>query len=139
MNTKRKLVYVDEVLAKAEYETEGMDGHSYLTFVPLVDWLLSKVPAADIRTQEQWMPCDERMPNENGWYQCSCYDPNFWSGDGIVRNLYWNSGFGEFIDNIRFEANDFKDRDRFYWTKYVVAWMPLPKPYRKECDNNETY
>jgi hypothetical protein len=86
----------------------------------------------------KWIPCDERMPNENGWYQCSCYDPNLWSGDGIVRNLYWNSGFGEFIDNIRFEANDFKDRERFYWTKYVVAWMPLPKPYRKECDNNET-
>ena len=60
----------------------------------------------------QWIPCSERLPDDDGSYLCSewggfCYTDNF--SDGKWR-LAKNGAI-------------------------CIAWMPLPKPYEKEGGN----
>lgn len=77
-----------------------------------------------------WIPVEERLPEEKGWYQCTCSDKEIWNDD-IVRDLYYYPEIKEFVDNIRYEANGLKDIEKYYWTKYVAAWQFQPKPYKK--------
>lgn len=76
-----------------------------------------------------WIPVEEDLPKEKGWYQCTCSDKEIWNDD-IVRDLYYYPGIKEFVDNIRYENNGLKDIEKYYWTKYVTAWQPLPEPYK---------
>lgn len=78
-----------------------------------------------------WIPVSEKLPEEKGWYQCTCSDKEIWNDD-IVRDLYYYPEIKEFVDNIRYKANGLKDIEKYYWTKYVTAWQPLPEPMRKE-------
>lgn len=68
------------------------------------------------------------MPEEKGWYQCTCSDKEIWNDD-IVRDLYYYPGIKEFVDNIRYENNGLKNIEKYVWTKYVTAWQQ-PKPYK---------
>lgn len=77
-----------------------------------------------------WIPVEDKLPEEKGWYQCTCSDKEIWNDD-IVRNLYYYPEIKEFVDNIRYEANGLKDIEKYYWTKYVTAWQPFPEPYKK--------
>ena len=76
-----------------------------------------------------WIPVEEKLPEEKGWYQCTCSDKEIWNDD-IVRDLYYYPEIKEFVDNIRYEANGLKDIEKYYWTKYVTAWQFQPKPYK---------
>lgn len=76
-----------------------------------------------------WIPVEEKLPEEKGWYQCTCSDKEIWNDD-IVRDLYYYPEIKEFVDNIRYEANGLKDIKEFFWTEYVTAWQQLPKPYK---------
>ena len=78
-----------------------------------------------------WIPVEERLPNEKGWYQCTCSDNDIWNKD-IVRDLYYYPETKEFVDNIRYENNGLKNIEKYYWTKYVTAWQSLPKPYKPD-------
>lgn len=80
--------------------------------------------------EDDWIPVEEKLPEEKGWYQCTCSDKEIWNDD-IVRDLYYYPEIKEFVDNIRYEANGLKDIEKYYWTKYVTAWQPLPEPYIK--------
>lgn len=80
-------------------------------------------------TNNSWIPVEERLPEEKGWYQCTCSNKEIWNDD-IVKDLYYYPGIKEFVDNIRYEANGLKNIEKFFWTKYVTAWQQLPKPYK---------
>lgn len=80
-------------------------------------------------TNNSWIPVEERLPEEKGWYQCTCSDKEIWNDD-IVRDLYYYPGIKEFVDNIRYETNGLKNIEKFFWTKYVTAWQQQPKPYK---------
>lgn len=82
-----------------------------------------------LKEKDRWIPVTDHLPKEKGWYQCSCYDPEVWS-DGLVRDLYFRPETKEFVDHIRYFCNGMKDIEKYYWTKYVVAWQPLPDRYR---------
>lgn len=58
-----------------------------------------------------WIPCSERLPNESGWYVIS-----------VV-------GFENFTDVSYFYSDEAKWSDVSH-TQSVVAWMPLPTPYK---------
>ena len=79
-----------------------------------------------------WTDVNDGYPTEKGWYDCTCYDPDIWSGDGIIRKLYWYPSLGEFVDNIRYEMNCHNDIEKFYWTKYVIAWKAVDEPYARK-------
>ena len=80
-------------------------------------------------TNNSWIPVEERLPEEKGWYQCTCSDKEIWNDD-IVRDLYYYPGIKEFVDNIRYETNGLKNIEKFFWTKYVTAWQQQSKPYK---------
>lgn len=84
----------------------------------------------DGKKDNDWIPVEEKLPEEKGWYQCTCSDKEIWNDD-IVRDLYYYPEIKEFVDNIRYEANGLKDIEKYYWTKYVAAWQFQPKPYKK--------
>ena len=68
---------------------------------------LEEVPSA-----QQWIPCSERLPNVRQWVLCQCrmgiMDVLRLTADGS-----WNKNYPYTV----------------YMHDFVVAWMPLPKPY----------
>lgn len=77
------------------------------------------------RSKGEWIPVSERLPNRNGVYNVTriidetaisdvCYfdGQNTWHNDNRV-----NHG--------RPYLND------------IIAWQPLPEPYKKDCEKNE--
>ena len=70
---------------------------------------LMALPSADA----EWIPCSERLPNEDecGWY------------------LVTVKGHELFVDVAPFNDELWKGLASH---QEVIAWMPLPKPYREE-------
>ena len=60
---------------------------------------------------QEWIPCSERLPNENEWVLSSC-----------------NNGFAILILKLKGKVWH-KTESIEYLPKFVNAWMPLPKPY----------
>ena len=60
----------------------------------------------------QWIPCSERLP-ENNTDVIVC----FYSGT-VTEMRYWGNGIFQGIYE--------------HTIKVIVAWMPLPEPYREE-------
>ena len=62
-----------------------------------------------IPSAQQWIPCSERLPDQNGKYL-------------VV-------GRQKAINILKFDGG------RWYGKWGVVAWMPLPSPYREETES----
>lgn len=63
-----------------------------------------------------WIPCSERLPKRQGHYICTCKDGSKYKRTTFVK---WSNGWQ-------------LTGTRSYWI--VLAWMPLPKPYKGEDD-----
>ena len=65
-----------------------------------------QLPSA--QPEQRWIPCNERLP-ENGYW--------LWSAKGgeVQKDFYWD-GHWEQAEKYGYE---------------VVAWLPLPKPYKE--------
>ena len=62
----------------------------------------------------QWIPCSERLPEDNTdvivcFYSGTVTEMRYW-GNGIFQGIYEHT------------------------TKVIVAWMPLPEPYKEAED-----
>ena len=62
----------------------------------------------------KWIPCSERLPEDNTdvivcFYSGTVTEMRYW-GNGIFQGIYEHT------------------------TKVIVAWMPLPEPYREGED-----
>ena len=62
--------------------------------------------------ETQWIPCSERLPEDNTdvivcFYSGTVTEMRYW-GNGIFEGIYDHS------------------------TKVIIAWMPLPEPYKGE-------
>ena len=85
----------------------------------------------------EWIKIEDNLPTEDGWYLCTTND------DRVVR-LYFYTKTRKWIENIKkhmFDIYDIfghssgrrilpKDED-CDWTDKVIAWMPLPEPYKE--------
>lgn len=73
--------------------------------------------------QKEWIPCDERMPEEPFGCLVTVLDYNPFTGEDFP-NLYPN-----FVgwDGERWNNDDGEDIHM-----EVIAWMPLPKPWKGE-------
>lgn len=72
--------------------------------------------------EQGWIPCSERLPDSMGWdkrYLVSLA----WGGVGAME--YKSTGFHNYgsLSPVSIET--------------VIAWMPLPEPYRKDGETNE--
>lgn len=86
------------------------------------------------KENDAWKKCNDEMPKRSGWYLCSCYNPHNappLSGYKYVEKLYWDDRRKEFIDYVRFYEHRFMriQKQKYYSTKYVIAWQTLPKTY----------
>lgn len=84
---------------------------------------------AEVASAEyEWIPCNERLPKEDARYLVQM-------SYGIMRVLSW-ANILEKVDDF-----DFRNEKHSGWYEYdsewgyceiyeVVAWMPLPEPYK---------
>lgn len=68
--------------------------------------------AEDTNVLSKWIPCSERVPEDNTdvivcFYSGTVTEMRYW-GNGIFQGIYEHT------------------------TKVIVAWMPLPEPYKGE-------
>ena len=70
---------------------------------------LRNLPSA--QPEPQWIPVSERLPEERGFYLTT-------TKDKAVYCDYWNE-------------------DNFDRTEMVIAWMPLPEPYKTESEDKQ--
>ena len=83
--------------------------------------VLKALPSA----QPQWIPCSERQPTENGEYIITVED-----GEGMfTTSLDWRQDWKEWGF-----LSYYGESDEPAWRRVtnVVAWMPLPEPYKEE-------
>ena len=88
-----------------------------------IEQLSAKLHASQMERSSQyyhggWIPCSERLPEESGRYLISVLD-------GVGRRTTVAPY------QPRYKAWTMTGR-MAYWK--VIAWMPLPEPYREEGD-----
>ena len=70
--------------------------------------------AKDTNVPSKWIPCSERLPenemNVIAQFSCGTVTELRHAGNGIFEGIYE------------------------YSTKVIIAWMPLPEPYREVTD-----
>lgn len=71
--------------------------------------MIQDAPSIEVLSAQQWIPCSERSPDQNGKYL-------------VV-------GRQKAINILKFDGG------RWYGKWGVVAWMPLPSPYREETES----
>ena len=90
----------------------GSDNYNPTTNITKQDYEALKL-AIKALEQTKWIPCSERMPEREGWYLTSLGDKTYGGAD---VDMYCKG-----------------------WVKYgthVLAWMPLPQPYKAENEKN---
>lgn len=71
------------------------------------------------KKEHGWIPCSERLPDRNATYVITAKDED----RTIVSFMKWQS---------RLRTWSRRGRTSFW---EVIAWMPLPKPYREDRDD----
>ena len=81
-------------------------------------------------TAERWIPCSERLPSKDGRYLVTY--PLFVRKDKWVNVLWYGKPS---MPNIKVKGkcwyrSDDEYGDVVYDDSEILAWMPLPKPYK---------
>ena len=98
---------------------------------------IMNISPSSAQSEPKWIPCSERLPEKYGWYLCTLKDTR-------VNSYYWNNK-GEWVDNGKkhfFELYNISSRytgenitaeqeGSVYWTDWVIAWVPLPEPWKE--------
>lgn len=88
----------------------------------------------EIPSANQWIPCSERLPEDTGdylvWALFVCEEYPTYS---IVHYDADCEAFGEWNDFYDTHTLGFLDSE-FEEIEGVIAWMPLPEPYRGDND-----
>ena len=103
------------------------DGNELSSIVSNTGARIMKLPSVTPKKTGKWIPCSEN-PVESGKYIVTLKD-----ADGYyVNTAEWNPTFGGRWQDVFFDC-EYRDISN------VVAWMPLPEPYREEGeqDGNE--
>lgn len=103
-----------EDLLKINYEELGeLDKREYLRDTSI----LIKLAEKGLKSEQElrWIPVTERLPKEEGFYL-------------VTRRT--TDDVATFIFRRTLTSKD-------YWKRCVIAWMPLPKPYKQEIEDKE--
>ena len=112
-----RLVDADKLIRQL-IETEGDPGdvHKYCYPCKEILELIGKQPT--IEPRPRWIPVSERLPTARQSVILSTKD---WTGEGC----YWETTEHHVIwKGYRWNAT--------YWDDEVIAWCPLPEPYKEE-------
>ena len=91
--------------------------------------IIAKMAVAYAPTIEmpQWIPCSERLPfseygeSDSVLATCEHRNPDYDDDFRWIKRLYYNGGVWCYPTGEMYE-------------EHVVAWMPLPSPYREGGD-----
>ena len=107
-------------LEKAIKYQEEMSRERYLndgSHKQYAEWLKELKEFREKRERE-WTPVREELPELEKYVLCQCRA-------GIVEILRWT------------EYGWYDDEECHYMQSFVVAWMPLPEPYKAESEEDE--
>lgn len=85
-----------------------------------------------VQPEQRWIPCSERLPEEYGEYQIT------WTTSYASKKLFIGDAEYEITGEWDSENDRFKgewllhDYMEYYQNVKVIAWMPLPEPYKGE-------
>lgn len=84
----------------------------------VAEWLKEYFPSTD----DNWIPVSDRLPKQTDEYIVSVH---------YSRDSVWTDKFGytPTTDGGWYDPEDTK-QNMVDWNKYIVAWMPLPQPYK---------
>lgn len=119
----------------------------YDIFSTIIDDMYNELPS--VTPQPKWIPVSERLPKENGWYQCTLmlddlpltmelfYKNGKWLDNRRINmfNTYDIYGYGNTKEKHKLSYQELISE--FNWTENVIAWMPLPEPYKAESEDKE--
>ena len=115
----------------AEYERMVGNLQGCLDFRQLAEWLSE---LKQLREQTKWIPTDERLPEEPGEYLI------VWTG---ILGEHGTKRTRPLMSIAEYEIYDPENYADWITTMYefeyyhdikVLAWMPLPEPYRAESE-----
>ena len=80
-----------------------------------------------IEAHGTWMPCSKRLPTEEEYRQC---DGRFIVTDGgrVCQRHF------DIYDSKKFVEYMYRNTFNTYFDDCVIAWMPLPEPYKENDD-----
>ena len=85
---------------------------------------------------QQWIPCSDRLPGKEGEYLVTFNDK--WHGPR-ARTLWYGTPFDIIIDRDKWVF--YCDLEYGFTTfapgNPIVAWMPLPEPYKEENNGHD--
>jgi hypothetical protein len=96
------------------------DDNHYVPYVHYDDMIhvIKHLPSA--QPEPQWIQCSERLPEARRSVILSTKN---WTGEGC----YWETTAHHVVwKGYRWNAT--------YWDGEVIAWMPLPEPYKEGAD-----
>lgn len=112
------------ILAREMYATSlegGCDPVSPMDFLPEARAWMSDAPTA-----YGWIPCSERLPEEEGWYLVTIQNDK--TRKRRTENDLFAIGIAEAHKHTPYKFC--KDGHR----QTVIAWMPIPEPYKAESE-----
>lgn len=99
------------------------------------------IPVAELDTTEdfgEWISCSDMLPKENicddGYVEPSDYVLVFGDHGNYGVSRYWGNRRTKKTNPHSF--SDWMDLEWF--SQKPIAWMPLPKPYKEEGEQNES-
>ena len=114
----------DALIEKAYDEAKGM-AEPYDDFGTLVEWLVDKAPT--IEPEPKWIPCSEWLPeNKTAYYLATIAN----------YGKFFSSTLPDDVGTVRWDYDRRKGNDSWHWCteRTVIAWMPLPEPYKEKQD-----
>lgn len=119
-----------ELLVNATYPHEWQ-GNEQLTEANLM--AIDALQAEPVKHGE-WVPCSERLPNEEGLYMVTLKTVS--DDYRFIDLLYYGKPL---MPNCKVKGacwyrSDSEWGDVVYDYTDILAWMPLPKPYREDSE-----
>ena len=71
------------------------------------------------KSEPQWIPCSERLPKQGQEVICQCRA-------SIIKVLKLNAN-----------GDWYQDAMHCYMSGFVIAWMPLPEPYKQDVRGDD--
>lgn len=108
---------------------DDWDGGYSLSRADMIERAINNLPSA--QPEPRWIPCSERLPEEDGLYlvtsreKATAEEFGFDLDDVEVRKMRFNEDGWRIPKHIPEWINGVVHTT-------VLAWMPLPKPYREE-------
>lgn len=84
-----------------------------------------------------WIPCSERMPEEHEWIGTEKFGTTI--SDKV--HITFDVNGKRFVKTLSLQNGELSNHekltmDAFYKGWKMVAWMPLPKPYKEGADDD---